>query len=886
MDNTKSKVFKWINPLHFKLENKVHFLSFALVLSTIIILSIVGLSLFRKALIRNTFENLDRISNVKANEIEKRMTDYFEKTASISNTDNLINAFNELKSGFDQFRNDKIEMFTTDSIEKIQTALSQFYNEELANLSPITGINLISYLPENDVALAAQAIYIFLNPKPVGKKYELISDNGYYSYALAHKNEHPYFLGLQKKWNASDILLIDAKTGNIIYSVAKNIDFATNLFDGRFRKGSLAKAFRKSLASARTEVSFTDFESSPATLDQSVAYFSVPVYSNNEVIGVFAVEFNSTLFDEVLFDKFSLSKHGSFDYSIIGDDLLLRNNSRAFLSDRDGYLKKSKKWADRAEMKKLLQIETLGSMVNQISYPLKTRDYLGNVENAAFTDFNKNTAYVSIKKLNIKDIDLYLLTKIDKTEALSNLTRLLRYILLVTIILIIAVYFTGKNFGKALTARINKLNSSLIQLFQGEKPKAIEWPIHDEIGQAIDSYNNLRNRIIAASEFALEMSESNFSHEFEILGENDSLGKSMNVLKEKMIQSRNEHEVRSKEDEIRNWINTGIATFNDLLRQNSNNIEALSYSIIEKMIEYVKANQGGIFLVEGEENEEKTLRMIASYAYDRRKYEKKVLSVKEGLLGTCYQEKMPVYLKDIPDDYLEIGSGLGQSKPRNLYISPLKVDDNILGIMEIASFHEFEKHEIDFINKVSEGIAGTFVSVKLNMQTAFLLKESNRRSEEIAQQEEEMRQNIEEMHATQEELTRAKQEDEIRTREMQEEIDNIRKLLRNMLDAIPGGYILKDQKGVIHHINSEGAEFYGLSINSIIGKTDKELLSYKLYERENGFEQKALDGGTIEYKEKKEIMGELKNFKVIKKPFFIDEIHQTGVLTIRYQVEE
>jgi PAS domain S-box-containing protein len=886
MNSTKNKFSGWFNPINFKLENKIHFLTFSLVAFTILVLSIAGLYLFRKALIRNTYENLDKIADLKANEVEMRIIDYSEKIVNISYTDKLQNAVNELKTGFNQLKDEKSEMFATDTLEKMQVALSRYYNDELSGISPVTQKNIIAFLPDNDLTLVAQTLFLYLNPKKVGEKSEFVLEDGYFSYALAHKNYQPYFQELCKKWNASDILLIDAKSGNVIYTVAKNIDFGTNLFDGRFRKSSLAKAFRKSLATARTEVSFTDFESSPATFDQSMAYLSVPVFSNNEIIGICAVQFDSRLFDDVLFDKLVVSRQGTLDFSVIGDDLLLRNNSRCFLSDREGTLKKIKKRAGRSEMKKILQVESLGNMVNQVNYPLKTKEYLNTVESALLTDYQKTSVYAGIKKLNIKGADLYLLAKMDQSEALGHLYRLLKYLFLLMLPMMIAVFFIGRIFGRALTLRIDKLNNSLLQLYKGEKPKPIEWLIHDEIGQTIDTYNNLRNRIIATSEFALEMSESNFSHEFETLDDNDSLGKSMNVLKEKMIQSKEEHEIRIKEDEIRNWINTGIATFNDLLRQNSNNIEALSYSIIEKMIEYVKANQGGIFLVDGEENEEKTLRLIAGYAYDRRKYLKEVIGTNEGLLGTCYQEKLPIYLKDIPDDYLQIGSGLGQSKPSNLYISPLKVDDKVLGIMEIASFHEFEKFEIDFIDKVSEGIAATFVSVKLNMQTAYLLKESGRRSEEIAQQEEEMRQNIEEMHATQEELTRAKQEDEIRTRELQEQIDNSRKLLRNLLEAIPGGYILKDQNGVIHMVNNEGADFYGLSISSVLGKTDHELLSFKLYERENSSDQKAMEGGMLEYKEKKEIMGELKNFRVIKKPFFIDEIHQTGILTIRYFLEE
>jgi PAS domain S-box-containing protein len=278
--------------------------------------------------------------------------------------------------------------------------------------------------------------------------------------------------------------------------------------------------------------------------------------------------------------------------------------------------------------------------------------------------------------------------------------------------------------------------------------------------------------------------------------------------------------------------------------------------------------------------------MSAGYAYNRRKYLNKTIEIGEGLLGSCYYEKQPIYLKEIPEDYLEITSGLGQSNPRCLYILPLLTDNVILGMIEIASFNEFEKYQIDFVNKVSESIAATFVSVRLNMQTAKLLAESNRRTEEIAQQEEEMRQNLEEMQATQEELSRLRQDDEKRTREMQLKIDSSRQLLKNLLDSIPGGYILKDQNGIIQLINKEGADFYGISVSKALGKTDHELLGSKLHEIEHKTDLEVLVVGDNEFFEEKEIDGTLKKFRVIKKPFYIDDIHQNGILTIRYLVTD
>ncbi len=391
----------------------------------------------------------------------------------------------------------------------------------------------------------------------------------------------------------------------------------------------------------------------------------------------------------------------------------------------------------------------------------------------------------------------------------------------------------------------------------------------------------MRQRIINAEEFALEMSDGNYNYNFEVLSEKDSLGKSLNVLKEKLIQSKAEHDQRAVEDKIRNWSNAGVAKFNDLLRSNNNNIKKLAYIIIENLVDYVGANVGGIYLVEGETESDKRIELLSAYAYDRRKYLTKSYATNEGLLGACCQEKKPIFLKKIPNDYIEIGSGLGSQIPTCLYLVPLLVDEEVLGIIEIASFDLLDNYKIELINQLADSIAGTFIGVRLNMRTASLLEESNRRAEEITQQEEEMRQNLEEMQATQEELARLRQDDERKSEEMQLRIENTRNTLKSLVEALPGGYTLKDANGVIHLINSEGAAYYESTIDRVIGKSDHELLPAKRYEAEHQHDMDTLENGTQEYEDEVEIGGNVSCYHVTKKPFLMAELGQNGILTIR-----
>lgn len=234
----------------------------------------------------------------------------------------------------------------------------------------------------------------------------------------------------------------------------------------------------------------------------------------------------------------------------------------------------------------------------------------------------------------------------------------------------------------------------------------------------------------------------------------DALIQSLINLRDTLIQNKKEEEARQEEDEQRGWINEGLAQFGDILRQNISNIEALSYEIISNLVKYMHANQGGFFIIHGEDVEDKHLKMTACYAYERRKFADKRIEWGEGFVGTVVQERESIYLEDVPPTYVNITSGLGKQTPTFLAIVPLKINSEVHGAIEMASFHPFEKYQIEFIEKVAESIASTISNVKINDKTARLLQESREQAETLAMNEEQMRQNMEELEAAQEEVAR------------------------------------------------------------------------------------------------------------------------------------
>ncbi|MBQ9470462.1 MAG: PAS domain-containing protein, partial [Bacteroidales bacterium] len=234
----------------------------------------------------------------------------------------------------------------------------------------------------------------------------------------------------------------------------------------------------------------------------------------------------------------------------------------------------------------------------------------------------------------------------------------------------------------------------------------------------------------------------------------DALDRALVGLRDYIASSKRDEAQRRQDDELRRWSTEGLAKFGEILRYNNDNIEELSYQVVLNLVKYVGANQGGFYLLDTSDKSNVHFRMTACYAYERRKYADRVIAWGDGLVGACALERQMIHLKKVPDSFLKITSGLGQANPRNVILMPLKFNDTVHGVIELASFNPFEPHHIEFIEKVTESIATTISTVKNNIVTSTLLLESRKQAEELAMKEEQMRQNMEELQAAQEELNR------------------------------------------------------------------------------------------------------------------------------------
>jgi transcriptional regulator with GAF, ATPase, and Fis domain len=260
-----------------------------------------------------------------------------------------------------------------------------------------------------------------------------------------------------------------------------------------------------------------------------------------------------------------------------------------------------------------------------------------------------------------------------------------------------------------------------------------------------------------AADFINQISEGNYQVDWQELNEeNRSLNK--DNLVGKLIGMREQMKKVKQEDEKRLWTTEGINQFSENIRKHQHSLQDLCYQSVVFLVKYLRAQQGGLFIHQAEEGGDAYLELAACYAFDRKKFVEKRIEIGHGILGQTYLEAETVLLTELPQKYTTITSGLGEATPTCLLVVPMKYNDKVQAILEIAGFHIYEPHEIAFIEKAGEFIASAIAAAQSTEMTQTLLAQFQEQAEQMRAQEEEMRQNMEELVATQEEMHRKEQE--------------------------------------------------------------------------------------------------------------------------------
>jgi len=234
-----------------------------------------------------------------------------------------------------------------------------------------------------------------------------------------------------------------------------------------------------------------------------------------------------------------------------------------------------------------------------------------------------------------------------------------------------------------------------------------------------------------------------------------------------------------------NWLKTGLARLNDVTRGDPD-LDTLVTKVISEMATYLDA-QVGVFYLAQDKSGRTSFVLKGSYAYTKRKNLSNVFELGEGLVGQAALEKQQILLKNVPEDYLRVTSGLGDQVPRFICVTPFSYEDQIKGVIELGTLNEMTEKELEYLSLAMPALGISVQTADSRTALARALQEAQKLAEELQTQQEELRVSNEELEEQTQRLGQSEQELKSQQEELQvtnEELEEKNELLERQKRAV------------------------------------------------------------------------------------------------------
>ncbi|WP_281545589.1 methyl-accepting chemotaxis protein [Grimontia sp. SpTr1] len=409
-----------------KLKQKMLLILLGIGLIPAAIISVFSLQMASASLEQQTFSQLEALREVKKDAVVR----YFDSAAAQLTTTANSSALAESAIGMiDAYRTAPTEI-NADQISE-QKLVSYYQKTLISPTEQKRGTRLdtdASSLVDELSTSAKYLQYAYLVDNDNSNKALMSASNFGLRYDFHHKAIHDYLASTKEKFGYYDIFLIDVESGNVVYSVSKETDFATSLKKGPFSDSGLADAYQQATGLKKGQVTFVDFAKYLPSFNDPAGFIATPIYDKGEAVAILAYQFPIDRLNAIMGERAGLGETG--ETYLVGADNLMRS---------DSYLDP-------------VNHSVIASFSNPVKGAVKTQaatkalNGISSVE--TIMDYNGNPVLSAYAPLSILGADWAILAEIDVAEAFASVTTL-RNSVLVTItialgiIAAVAIYFAN-----------------------------------------------------------------------------------------------------------------------------------------------------------------------------------------------------------------------------------------------------------------------------------------------------------------------------------------------------------------------------------------------------------------------------------------------------------
>ena len=481
---------------NLKIKTKILFVTVAITITVIVISVAVSYYSTRGALEQEAFNKLTAVREMKAQQIEDYFGQISSQILSLSRSQDTImamqgfrSATNQLGPGEGQDSTNHAELVSYYDVV-FEDLFVQNSGEQLAQEA------LHELVPVDESGKQLQITYIVENQFEAGSKNELLTGADGSNYSRQHEKFHPFFNDYLKRFGYYDIFLIDAEDGRIVYSVFKEVDFATSLLTGPYKDTNLAQAFNAARQASDPDfVGLVDFEPYIPSYNAPAAFIATPVFDSDKMIGVLAFQMPVDRINDIMTSHQAWKDVGLGDSGetyLVGDDKLLRNQSRFLIEDRENYQDMIRSAGTSSET--LARIMSLNNSVGlQEVDTIGTRAALsGETGMLMFPDYRGVSVLSSFKPLKLDGLNWAIMSEVDEAEAFSQFDAMRdRMIMLASVLIAITIYL-AYFLSLSLTRPLRFLEKSAGALASGKLDEPVKRMSGDEIGDLADNFEQMR----------------------------------------------------------------------------------------------------------------------------------------------------------------------------------------------------------------------------------------------------------------------------------------------------------------------------------------------------------------------------------------------------------
>jgi class 3 adenylate cyclase len=501
------------------IRSKLILLLLATSACAIIVVGYLGYASGKEALTEASFNHLTSLRVAKAEEIRLSFSQIRRHLQALSEDRMLIDAAEGFQAAFQELRGRPV-------LPAWDEKLTAYYREEfLTRLAPnIEGEPVLeAYKPTEPASSYLQYHYIAANPHPSSKKALLDHAADGTRYSEVHQKYHPALRALVSRLGYYDLFLVDAETGDVLYTVQKEVDFATNLDTGPYRESNLARLVEQVReAPDRGSVKIADFKPYRPSYAEPAAFMATPLYEGSRLAAILVVQLSTEEINTVMTCHRGWKDSGLGDTGetyLVGADLRMRSSSRFLLEDPQGYARTLRELGTPERVVQAITQFKTSILLQEVETEAVSEALRGQEGTRIIKDYRGVEVLSSFAPLRIDGLDWVILAEMDLEEVNRPVRAFEQRLLVSSAVLVVALTLLALYLTHVFVRPLRAVISAARQVSEGRHDVRVDIQARDEVGELAQAFNSMVQGIRQQAESIEQKSRENDALMLNILPE-------------------------------------------------------------------------------------------------------------------------------------------------------------------------------------------------------------------------------------------------------------------------------------------------------------------------------------------------------------------------------